>query len=75
MSAVQPIPVPPGLEGVEHHDGKVHAVELAGLVPGQPIWRVPPVCGAATGVSSDEGGPAAIGRSHVTCWECISIIS
>jgi hypothetical protein len=60
----------------------VHAIDLDtlhGETPayprGMPLWREPVVCGAASGVSSDEGGPAALHRKTLTCWMCVSILA
>lgn len=67
---------PPCYTGVEHADGTVHAIDMApkALHDDRPLWRETPVCGAATGVSSDEGGPAALHCRHVTCADCIGIL-
>lgn len=67
------LPVPRGYAGVEHDDEVVHAVDLSHLND-VPLWREPPVCGRATGVSSDEYGPQALHRAELTCWECIAIL-
>ena len=65
---------PLGYDGVEHDDGTVHAIDLDNWGDG-PMWRVAPVCGRATGVSSDEGGPYALHRRTITCIECVSILA
>jgi len=67
------IPTPPGYTGVEHDDGTVHAVDLSELHDDRALWRETPVCGAATGVPSDEAGPAALHRPEITCPGCIGI--
>lgn len=72
MSELKP---PPGYDAVEHADGVVHAIGMGGLPAGRPLWREPPVCGRASGVSSDEGGPAALHQPFITCRECISILA
>ena len=60
---------------VEHDGGTVHAIDLAKRDNGIALWRNTPVCGMATGVSSDEAGPEATRPElRITCWECISII-
>jgi hypothetical protein len=73
------IPVPARHVSVEHDDGAVHAIDLDDTdmpeYSGIPLWRVPPVCGTGTGVSSDEGGPYALHKPAVTCWQCIAILS
>jgi hypothetical protein len=73
---------PRGYDGVEHADGTVHAIDLDELhdqtpdwPDGMPLWREPAVCGTGTGVSSDEGGPAALHRRVITCWECVAILA
>lgn len=66
---------PHGYTGVEHDDGRVHAISLDSLHDGRPLWREEVVCGAATGVSSDEGGPAALHRRVINCQECVSILA
>jgi hypothetical protein len=66
---------PRGYVGVEHGDGIVHAIDLDDLHDDRPLWREAPVCGRATGVSSDEGGHAALHRRVLTCWECIAILA
>lgn len=68
------MPVPRGYDGVEHDDGTVHAISLDDLHDDRPLWREPPVCGRATGVSGDEGGHAALHRRVITCWECASLL-
>jgi len=67
------IPTPRGYTGVEHEGGTVHAVDLSDLGDG-PLWRETPVCGAATGVSSDEAGPAALHQREITCPDCTGIV-
>jgi hypothetical protein len=69
------MPVPRGYVGVEHADGVVHAIDLDDLHDDRPLWREPPVCGRATGVSSDEGGHAALHRRTITCLDCVSILA
>jgi hypothetical protein len=76
------LPVPPGYDGVEWADGTVHAVSLTARVTGArtwedgTLWRAPVACGrAGPGVSSDEYGPRALHRTHITCWECVSILA
>lgn len=60
---------------VEHDGGTVHAIDLDKLDNSISLWRNTPVCGMATGVSSDEYGPESIRPElRITCWECISII-
>jgi hypothetical protein len=59
---------------VEHADGKVHAIDMGGLID-YPLWRSWVVCGASTGVTSDEGGHFALRPQDLTCSDCISIIS
>lgn len=66
---------PKGYDGVEHDDGTIHAIDLSELSDNRPLWREIPICGLATGVSSDEYGPEAIHRPEVTCWECKAILS
>jgi hypothetical protein len=66
---------PRGYVGVEHDDGAVHAIDLDNLHDDRPLWREPPACGRATGVSSDEGGHAALWIPTITCWECVSILA
>jgi hypothetical protein len=66
---------PRGYVGVEHDDGTVHAIDLDTLHDDRPLWREPPVCGRATGVSSDEGGRAALHRRAITCLDCVSILA
>jgi hypothetical protein len=68
------VKTPKGYVGVEHADGEVHAIDLDTLHDDMPLWREPVVCGAATGVSSDEGGRAALHRREITCWECATIL-
>ncbi len=66
---------PPGYTGVEWADGVVHGIYLRGLHEDRPLWREPVVCGrAGPGVSSDEGGPAALHRGTLTCTDCIGIL-
>jgi hypothetical protein len=69
------LPLPRGYVGVEHDDGTVHAIDLDDLHDDRPLWREPPVCGRATGVSSDEGGPAALHRRVITCLDCTAILA
>jgi len=60
---------------VEHDGGTVHAINRTEVDSSIPLWRNTPVCGMATGVSSDEAGPEATRPElRITCWECISII-
>lgn len=60
---------------VEHDGGTVHALNLSELDNDRPLWRNTPVCGTATGVSSDEAGPESVRPElQITCWECLSII-
>jgi hypothetical protein len=66
---------PRGYAGVEHADGTVHAINLDNLHDDRPLWRETPVCGRASGVSSDEGGHAALWRKTLTCGECVSILA
>ena len=67
--------VPRGLCAVEHADGIIHAINLSeGTETIGPLWRQTPVCDTATGVSSDEGGPAALHRRVLTCNSCIAIL-
>jgi hypothetical protein len=66
---------PRGYVGVEHADGTVHAISLDTLSDDLPLWREPVVCGTGTGVSSDEGGHAALHRRTLTCWQCVSILA
>ena len=66
---------PRGYVGVEHGDEIVHAINLDDLHDDGPLWREPVVCGAASGVSSDEGGHDALHRRIITCWECVSILA
>jgi hypothetical protein len=72
---LRPMKTPRGYIGVEHEDGTVHAIDIDKIPDDGPVWRSPVVCGAATGVSSDEGGSAALHKRELTCWECISILS
>jgi hypothetical protein len=65
---------PRGYAGVEHDDGRVHAISLDGWDDG-PMWRVTPVCGTGTGVPGDEGGHAALHRRTLTCWQCTAILA
>ncbi len=67
--------VPAGYRAVEHDDGVVHAIDLDKLPETGPVWRAPVVCGRASGVSSDEGGPEALKRGTITCWECTAILA
>jgi hypothetical protein len=69
------LPTPRGYVGVEHGDGTVHAIDLDTMSDERPLWRETPVCGTGTGVSSDEGGPDALHRCTLTCWQCISILA
>lgn len=68
---------PPGHKAVEHADGIIHGISLADWDSdsGTPLYRCTPVCGAATGVSSDEGGIEAMNRPAITCSACIGILS
>lgn len=67
---------PDGYIGVEWADGRVHAIDLNDWPDGTPLWRSPVVCDSAgPGVSSDEGGPAAIHRSELNCSGCIGILA
>jgi hypothetical protein len=66
---------PRGYVGVEHADGRVHAIDLDELHDDRPLWREPVVCGAATSVSSDEGGHAALHQHVITCLDCVSILA
>jgi hypothetical protein len=67
---------PAGYDGVTWADEVVHAIDMGGLHDDRPLWREPAVCGrAGPGVSSDEGGPAALHQRFITCWECISILA
>lgn len=70
---METIKTPAGYDGVEHADGTIHAIDMNDLHD-CPLWREPPVCGRASGVSSDEGGPYALHQREITCWECISIL-
>ena len=66
---------PKGYDGIEHADGVVHAIDLDDWGEEGPLWRVIPVCGTATGVSSDEGGPSALHQPVITCSHCIAILA
>jgi hypothetical protein len=67
--------VPLGYCAVEHADGTIHAINLSeGTETIGPLWRQTPVCDTATGVSSDEGGPAALHRRAITCIHCMGIL-
>jgi hypothetical protein len=67
---------PRGYTGVEWADGVVHAIDLDDMHDDRPLWRETVVCGrAGPGVSSDEGGPAALHRRHLTCHDCMGILS
>ena len=68
------LPTPRGYVGVEHADGTVHAVDLDDLHDNTLLWRETPVCATATGVSSDEGGVAALDRPEITCRDCAAIL-
>jgi hypothetical protein len=69
------VKAPFGYATVEHDGGTVHAINLDEARDGVPLWRNEPVCGMATGVSSDEAGPEALrAELDITCWECISIV-
>lgn len=66
---------PPGYVAYEHDDGTVHAIDI--FDGGLPVWRTTPVCGAATGVSSDADGAAQMAGATtrpVTCRDCLGII-
>jgi len=67
---------PQGYDGVEHDDGVVHAIDFRDLSQDdpRPLWRETPVCGTATGVSSDEAGPSVIHRREITCNDCTGIL-
>lgn len=65
---------PQGYDGVEHDNGVVHAIDLGELSEDRPLWRETPVCGAATGVSSDEAGPYVIHQREITCNDCTGIL-
>jgi hypothetical protein len=66
---------PRGYTGVEWADGTVHAISLDDLHDDRALWRETPVCGrAGPGVSSDEGGPAALHRRVITCLDCAGIL-
>lgn len=65
---------------VEHGDGAVHIYDIRDWdKPGYdqgPLWRLPSLCGTGTGVSSDEGGHAAVTEpTEATCWMCVSLLS
>ena len=66
---------PRGYVGVEHADGTVHAIDMDDLHDDRPLWREHPVCGSASGVSSDEGGPSALHQRTITCWQCVGILA
>lgn len=66
--------IPRGYVSVEHDSGRVHAIDLSELSDDRPLWRETPVCGTATGVSSDEGGPYALEPQVLTCHDCIGIL-
>jgi hypothetical protein len=66
---------PKGYTTVQHGDGTVHAIDYGNWPDDVPLWRVTPVCDAATGVSSDEGGPSALHRRYITCTDCIAILT
>jgi hypothetical protein len=66
---------PRGYVGVEHDGGTVHAVSWDDQPGSVPLWRTVPVCGTSTGVSSDEGGRAALYRHEITCRDCIGILA
>jgi hypothetical protein len=67
---------PEGYRSVEHDDGTVHAVDLDDLTADVQDARTAPVCGRATGPSSDEAGRQSwLELADITCWECIAILS
>lgn len=67
---------PEGFQSVEHDDGKVHAIDLSDMVQGVLKFRNTPVCGAATGPSSDEAGRESWSEVlDITCSDCIGIIA
>ena len=68
--------LPSSIWTVEHDDGTVHAIDTTAMEPGVQPWRNTPVCGTATGPSSDEGGELSWEeRPELDCTDCISILS
>lgn len=66
---------PIGYQTVEHDDGRIHAVDLDTMTVGLLLWRNTPVCGMATGPSSDEAGRASWRELlDITCLDCISVL-
>lgn len=77
FTAFSTFPVPDGYRTVEHDDGTVHAINISEMKPGTQPWRNAPVCGRASGVSSDEGGEESWEEKlpEIDCIECISILA
>lgn len=66
---------PRGFNAVEHDDSKVHAIDLTEMEAGVQLWRNTPVCGTATGPSSDEAGKDSwLMLLEITCRDCIAIL-
>lgn len=68
---------PLGYVAFEHDGGTVHAVDV--MDGAMPVWRGIPVCGRATGVSSDEDGKLQTAHGghitrEITCTDCIAIL-
>ncbi len=74
MSHEAQIRVPIGMASVRHADDTVHLVDMSDWPDTVPLWRLPPLCGEGTGVSSDENAHHEL-HHQVTCIWCISLVA